>query len=111
MTYESVANDADWSEVGGETCGQFVDDEMAAGVATVTVGTNLCLFSMATPEQLRRHGYGRRLLSPVLARGASLGRQRALLNPDPAGEHFYQAAGFPVLEYWQDWSRPRWVLV
>ena len=108
---ESVANDADKSDVGGEAWGLFVDDEMVAGVITVTVGTNLCLFSMATPEHLQRQGYGRQLLNSVLESGASLGLERALLNPSPAGEHFYLAAGFRVVEYWQVWSRPRWVLI
>ncbi|MGO9582701.1 MAG: GNAT family N-acetyltransferase [Acidimicrobiales bacterium] len=106
-----VGDETDGRAGGAEAWGLFVDDEMVSGGVTVAVGTNLCVFSMATPEHLQRHGYGRRLLSAVLTRGASLGLERALLNPSPAGEHLYRSAGFSVLEYWQVWSRRRWLLV
>jgi GNAT superfamily N-acetyltransferase len=103
LTDDSIGDTSAW--------GLFADDEMVAGMTTVRVEENLCVFSMATPRNLQRRGYAGRLLNDVLARGAAEGLERALLNSTTAGERLYLSAGFCVLEYWQIWSRSRWVLV
>ena len=65
---------------------------------------------IATPTRFRRQGYARRLMNSVLAAAAQSGARFAVGHTTPDGEAFDTSVGFEILERWQQWSRPRWVL-
>jgi hypothetical protein len=90
--------------------GLFEQGQLVAGVTTVIEDGSVVVWSMATRPVSQKRGYGRRLLSSVLARQAGAGVAGSLLHSSVKGESLYRAAGYEVLEYWQLWSRPRWVL-
>lgn len=97
-----------------DTPGQSVwvltaDGRICSSLTTVIIDETLVAWSMATIPALQRHGYGRRLLETVLARAASQGVNEALLLASPAGEPLYTKIGYRVVEYWQQWSRSRWM--
>jgi GNAT superfamily N-acetyltransferase len=97
-----------------ETAGQSlwtlsVDGSIRSCVATVVVDSSLMVWSMATLPAWQRLGYGRRLLTTALARNAAQGVTESILLSSPAGEPMYRVLGYEVSEYWQQWSRPRWV--
>jgi GNAT superfamily N-acetyltransferase len=79
-------------------------------VAAVTVEGVLVFWSMATPPRYQRQGYGRRLLSAMFWAAVQRGTTWALCYASSQGEPLYRSIGFEVLEHWQMWSRPRWVL-
>jgi GNAT superfamily N-acetyltransferase len=85
------------------------DGSVRSCVATVQVDTALAVWSMATPPVWQGHGYGRRLLTTALAQAAGGGADESILQASPAGEPLYRSLGYEVTEYWQLWSRPRWV--
>ena len=89
--------------------GLFDGGELVSCVAVVTVDNTIAIWSMATPPDRQRHGYGRRLLSAVRAAASDAGATTALLFSSPDGQRLYQSAGFEIVEYWQAWSRARWV--
>jgi GNAT superfamily N-acetyltransferase len=86
------------------------DDDLKSCVATITVDGVIVGWSMATPPRYQRQGLGRRLLTAVLRRVASEGPSWSLCYASSQGEPLYRMLGFEVLEHWQVWSRPRWVL-
>jgi GNAT superfamily N-acetyltransferase len=86
------------------------DAELKSCVAIITIDQVLVGWSMATPPRFQRHGLGRRLLTAMLRRSAIGGTTWCLCYASSQGEPLYRFLGFEVLEYWQIWSRPRWVL-
>jgi GNAT superfamily N-acetyltransferase len=90
--------------------GLFEDGHLVAGVTTVIEGGSVVVWSMATRPGSQQRGYGRRLLNAVLARQRTAGVAASLLQSSAQGEPLYRSAGYEVVEYWQLWSRPRWVL-
>jgi ribosomal protein S18 acetylase RimI-like enzyme len=86
------------------------DGSLVACLATVASGDAVVIWSMATSANARRRGHGRRLLDAALADAAEHGARLSLLHASEDGEPFYRTAGYSVLERWQVWSRPRWVL-
>jgi GNAT superfamily N-acetyltransferase len=107
---DSAASDAPDADTAFAVWGLYEGDTMVSGVVTSAVDDTVCIWFMATPPELQRRGYGRRLLSGVLAQCARQGTKTCLLISSPAGEALYLSMGFSVVEYWQVWSRPRWVL-
>jgi GNAT superfamily N-acetyltransferase len=90
--------------------GLFEQGQLVAGVTTVIEDGSVVVWSMATRRGSQKRGYGRRLLSSVLARQLGAGVAGSLLHSSVQGAALYRAAGYEVQEYWQLWSRPRWVL-
>jgi GNAT superfamily N-acetyltransferase len=90
--------------------GMFEEDVMVSCMSTVVVEDAVVVWSMATPERYRRRGYARRLLTGAVARAKDRGANFVLLRSTDAGFPLYEALGFELLEWWQSWSRPRWVL-
>ncbi len=90
----------------------FFDDAgaLTSCLATVRVEDTVVVWSMATMAARRRCGYGAALLRAALADAAAGGARDSLLYASPAGEALYRAFGYRVLERWQQWSRPHWVL-
>ena len=107
---DSAAIDAHDADPAFAGWGLYQDDQMVAGLETVFVNDNVCIWSMATPPGLQHRGYGRRLLTGVLAQCSIQGAETCLLIASTPGEPLYLSMGFAVVEYWQVWSRPRWVL-
>lgn len=68
------------------------------------------VWSMATRHQCQGLGYGHRLLGTVLGRKFGEGVSGSLLQSSVAGQKLYLDLGYEVVEYWQLWSRPRWVM-
>jgi GNAT superfamily N-acetyltransferase len=85
-----------------------IDGEIRSTMVAVVVEGSLVCWSMATLPSWQGHGYGRRLLSSVLARYASTGVTTSLLYASSAGEPLYRSLGYQTMEHWQLWSRPRW---
>lgn len=85
-------------------------DELASCVATVTVDRTMVLWSMATPPERQRRGDGGRLVSALMARAGAAGCDAVIMYASATGEPFYESLGYEVVERWQLWSRPRWVL-
>ena len=79
-------------------------------LAAVREQEAIAIWSMATAQQARGQGHGRRLLEATLAAAATDGATSSILYSSAAGEPFYRATGYRELERWQMWSRPRWVL-
>ena len=79
-------------------------------VTTVIEDGRVVVWSMATRTESQKRGYGRRLLDSVLVRQSEAGGAGSLLQSSAAGENLYRSVGYEVVEYWQVWSRPRWVL-
>lgn len=90
--------------------GLFDLDRLAACVTTVVEDGRVVVWSMATRTESQKRGYGRRLLDSVLVRQSDAGVAGSLLQSSAAGERLYRSVGYEVVEYWQLWSRPRWVL-
>jgi ribosomal protein S18 acetylase RimI-like enzyme len=90
--------------------GLFDLDRLVACVTTVIEDRRVVVWSMATRTESQKRGYGRRLLDSVLVRQFAAGVAGSLLQSSAAGESLYRSVGYQVAEYWQVWSRPRWVL-
>jgi ribosomal protein S18 acetylase RimI-like enzyme len=86
------------------------DESLSACAAFVRVDDAMVAWSVATHPSLRRRGHASRLMRAVLAESAREGARIALVYASAAGAPLYRALGFDVLEQWQLWSRPRWVL-
>jgi len=88
--------------------------ESEGGIKAVTgavqAGSALAIWSMATRPSEQHRGYGRRLLDTVLCAGVDDGADHSVLITSPVGESLYRSLGYSVVERWQQWSRPRWVL-
>lgn len=95
---------------GARVWGLWEDGDLRACVLGVVVDGSLAIWSMATPPDQQSRGYGRRLLGAVLAASRDEGASRSILYASPAAADFYQGLGYRLLEHWQLWSRPRWVL-
>jgi GNAT superfamily N-acetyltransferase len=87
-----------------------IDGELASVVLASTVGDASTIWFMCTRRTHRRGGYGRRLISAVLTELVAAGTEHVLLYASEAAHPLYRSMGFGVIEYWQAWSRPRWVL-
>jgi GNAT superfamily N-acetyltransferase len=107
---DSAATDAPDADPAFAGWGIYEGDVMVSAAATVTINRDVCIWMMATLPAEQGRGFGRRLLSGALASCAGQGADRALLLATPSGDLLYQSMGFDVIEYWQVWSRPRWVL-
>lgn len=79
-------------------------------VATHTEADVLSIWSMSTLPVYRRQGYGKVLMQSIMTRTRESGTRAVICSASMDGEPLYAALGFRVIERWQLWSRPRWVL-
>jgi hypothetical protein len=84
--------------------------EMVCCMGTARTDDAIVIWSMATPARARRRGHARRLLRGALTQIRTSGASVCLLSSSGIGEPFYASLGFTVVERWQMWSRPRWLL-
>ena len=107
---EEAALDAPGRDPALSLWGIEEDGQMLCGTALVRHDDTVTVWSMATSPALQGRGLGRRLLSAALRAAAAEGATQCLLTSSTAGQRLYRAVGFEVLEHWQLWTRPRWVL-
>ena len=90
--------------------GLFDGDRLVSSFTSATENGTVVVWSMATRVECQGRGYGRQLLQSVLSSRFDEGATGSLLQSSAAGEKLYRALGYTVVEYWQLWSRPRWVM-
>lgn len=93
-----------------EVWGLFDGDQLVSVFTSALSGGLVVVWSMATRRNGQRKGYGRRLLVTALRRQFAAGAQGSLLQSSAAGRRLYDGIGYSVVEHWQLWSRPRWVM-
>jgi ribosomal protein S18 acetylase RimI-like enzyme len=79
-------------------------------MATYRAGDVVGVWSVGTSRSDRRHGYAQRLTCSVLSHLRAAGATHAVLLASIPGGPLYRNVGFEVVDDWQMWSRPRWVL-
>jgi GNAT superfamily N-acetyltransferase len=73
-------------------------DGVPVSTALVSVtGTTAGIYTVATPPEHRRHGYGAALTWAAVAEGARRGCDHAILQASPAGQPVYETMGFTHL--------------
>ncbi len=90
--------------------GLFDQGRMVSSFTGATEDGLVVVWSMATGRHAQGNGYGRRLLDAALRSRFEAGAEGSLLQSSAAGEKLYRGLGYQVVEYWQLWSRPRWVM-
>jgi GNAT superfamily N-acetyltransferase len=91
--------------------GAFDDDgELVTPLISVRAQEAVGLWGIATPARHRFQGHARRVMTAALSDAAREGARIALGHTTPDGEAFNTSLGWEILERWQQWSRPRWVL-
>jgi GNAT superfamily N-acetyltransferase len=90
--------------------GLFDEGRMVSTFTGATEEGLVVVWSMATRRHAQGNGYGRRLLDAALRSQFEAGAEGSLLQSSAAGEKLYRGLGYAVVEYWQLWSRPRWVM-
>jgi GNAT superfamily N-acetyltransferase len=90
--------------------GLFDGDRMVSVFTSATEDGLVVVWSMATRPQDQGKGYGRRLLATALRSRFEAGADGSLLQSSAEGERLYRGLGYEVVEYWQLWSRPRWMM-
>jgi ribosomal protein S18 acetylase RimI-like enzyme len=99
------------SRPGQVVWGVFSDDgELACTTMGAWVEDTITYWGIATAPAFRRQGYASRLTGFMFPHDAQLGMRYVVAHTTPYGEALTKALGFEVLERWQMWSRPRWVL-
>lgn len=90
--------------------GLFDGDRMVSLLTGATEDGLVVVWSMATRAHDQGNGYGRRLLATALRSRFEAGAEGSLLQSSAVGERLYRGLGYEVVEHWQLWSRPRWVM-
>lgn len=90
--------------------GVEIDGRLVSVAASVRVGSSAAFWSVATPSNEHRRGHGQRLFASVHPRLRAEGVEDFLLYASGPGQALYRRLGYSVVEHWQLWSYPRWVL-
>jgi GNAT superfamily N-acetyltransferase len=90
--------------------GLFEGDRLVSAFTSTLEDGLMIVWSMATRINCQGRGYGRRLLGSVLGEARAGSASGSLLQSSVAGEKLYRDLGYSVVEHWQLWSRPRWVM-
>ncbi len=90
--------------------GVFDGDTLASCFTGVVEDDLFVVWSMATLRQRQGLGHGRRLLRTVLDQQFEAGVAGSLLQSSVVGQKLYLGLGYEEVDYWQLWSRPRWVM-
>ena len=90
--------------------GVELDGRLVSVAASVRAGTSAAFWSVATPPSEQRRGHGQRLFASVHPRLRAEGVEDFLLYASGPGQSLYRRLGYTVVENWQQWSYPRWVL-
>lgn len=90
--------------------GVFDGQQLASCFTGIVENGLFVVWSMATRRDCQGRGYGRRLLHSVLGHQLERGVDGSLLQSSVVGQRLYLGLGYEVVEHWQLWSRPRWVM-
>jgi len=91
--------------------GLFEDGALVSCAASVYVEHKYSVgWALATAPENQRAGYGRRMVRALAYERRIAGPPTSLVMATAASKHLYDQEGYLTLEYWQIWSRPRWVL-
>ncbi len=90
--------------------GLFDDGQLVSCFTSVVEDGLFVVWSMATRRQHQGLGYGHRLLQTVLSQQPEGDFAGSLLHSSAVGQKLYRALGYAVIEHWQLWSRPRWIM-
>jgi ribosomal protein S18 acetylase RimI-like enzyme len=95
---------------GQSVWGAFDNGRLVSCVVAVVEGELVAIWSLATARDARRRGHAARLMGAVHQHAAAGGARASILYNPIAAEPFYRSLDYRVLERWQLWSNPRWVL-
>lgn len=90
--------------------GLFDPDLVLCSVEALVGGDAFVGWALATLPGKQRHGYAASYLHHIDEWHYCRTGRRSLLLSTRASARLYAARGHPVLEHWQLWSKPRWVL-
>ena len=90
--------------------GVDIAGELLSVAASSVAGPSAVLWWVATRRSQWRQGHARRLLTSVHSQLVAEGIDEFLLCSSMVGMPLYYELGYRVLEYFQQWSRPRWAL-
>jgi len=90
--------------------GLFDGDRLASCFTGIVEEGLFVVWSMATRRDCQGHGHGHRLLHAVLSEQFERGADGSMLQSSMAGRKLYRGLGYAVVEHWQLWSRPRWIM-
>lgn len=82
----------------GEAGGQLVTTGLG-----LTLGPYVAIFSVATPPEYRRRGYGTAVTARAVADGLAAGAKWSWLQSSPEGYKVYEGLGFRTMETWPCW--------
>jgi hypothetical protein len=82
--------------------GEVDGDPVTTGLG-LTIGDFVGVFSIATPPEQRRRGYGAAITARIVADGYTAGARWAWLQSSTDGYGVYQRLGFTTVATWQSW--------
>lgn len=90
----------------------LVEDGELQTAAMLSFGSPMSTgWAGGTRADSRRRGYGQRVMRQASAAAfAAVGEGSLCFLASPASNRLYDAGGAEIVEYWQMWSRPRWLL-
>lgn len=111
-TAASVYSDEVLSRDGVTGYGADVDGALAAVSIVHVAGRIATSWALATDPEVRRRGLAKGLMGGLLTAVVTNDPQTRLvgLTTAPAEALYRKFAGVEPVEYWQIWSRPRWML-
>jgi GNAT superfamily N-acetyltransferase len=91
--------------------GVYLDGDIVSCATTVEIDDTVVVWDVVTRPEYQRRGYGSAILDAIHERFAAITTVRQLtLLSSAEGYRLYESHGYQVLDWWQAWSRPRWVL-
>jgi GNAT superfamily N-acetyltransferase len=91
--------------------GLYIDGDIVSCATTVEIDDTVAVWDVATRPKYQRRGYSSAILDAIHERfAANPSVRQFILLSSPEGFRLYESRGYEVLDWWQAWSRPRWVL-
>jgi ribosomal protein S18 acetylase RimI-like enzyme len=81
----------------------YLGDEPVSGGTTITTGSSIGIWNMATPTEYQRKGAGRAVLDEALRLHTLEGHRDFYLIASDAGKHLYEQAGFRTVDEAMVW--------
>jgi hypothetical protein len=90
--------------------GLFDGRQLASCFTGIVEDGLFVVWSMATRRDGQGQGHGHRLLHAILSGQFERGIDGSMLQSSVVGQKLYRGLGYGVVEHWQLWSRPRWIM-
>lgn len=88
------------------TYGLFKDNEMVSLVTAIVYEDTVGIWSMGTPTEHQKNGYGQQLLQHVMKTHKDLGTKEFYLHASTAGKFLYDKCGWITLDYLPYLAKP-----